>query len=166
MQAISKQITQICNCAYSVSFIDSGQFFCSSSERVIIYQAQLLTTNGKTVEEIRNITQKWMLTKPFVIISGQRYQLDPYCSVVIREIGDLSCDPTIPTVLPSSIKSGTGGHLVGYSIGIILLLSAVAGIIIVATIVVKKYRLKKAKDAGRYDKFRLIFKLRSCILVS
>ena len=145
----------MCNCEYSENFIDSGQFLCSSSKKEIIYQAQLLTTDGKTAEEIRNITQNWVLTKPIVTISGQRHQLDPYCSVVIREIGDLSCDPTVPT---SGVKSGTRGYLVGYSAGIVLVLSAVVGIIIVAMIItfyaVKKYRSKKLKDATRYAKFR------------
>ena len=153
-QAISEHVAQMCDCEYSENFIDSGQFFCSSSKKEIIYQAQFLTTDGKTVEEIRNITQKWVHTKPIVTISGQHHQLDPYCSVVIQEIGDLSCDPTVST---SGVKSGTGGHLVGYSIGILLVLSAVVGIIIVTMIItfytVKKYRLKKLKDATRYAKF-------------
>ena len=144
----------MCNCEYSENFIDSGQFFCGSSKKEIIYQAQLLTTDGKTAEEIRNVTQKWVLTKPFITISGQRHQLDPYCSVVIERIGDISCDPTVPT---SSVKSGTGGRLVGYSIGTVLVLSTVVGILIIAIISVfykvNKYKSKKAKDATRYDKF-------------
>ena len=152
-QAISEQIAQICNCKYSENFIDSGQFFCSNSKKEIIYQARLLTTDGKTAEEIRNLTQEWVLTKPFVTISDQHHQLDPYCSVVIQEIGDLSCDPTTPTVLPSSVKSRTSGHFVGYSAGIILILSVVVVILIVAILLafytVRKHRLKKARDATR-----------------
>ena len=153
-RTISEQIDQMCNCEYSENFIDNGQFFCGSSKKEIIYQAQLLTTEGKTAEEIRNITQKWVLTKPFITINGLRHQLDPYCSVVIERIGDLSCDPT---VLMSSVKSGTGGRLVGYSIGTVLVLSTVVGILIVAIISVfykvNKYKSKKVKDATRYDKF-------------
>ena len=149
-QAISEQIAQICNCEYSENFINNGKFFCSSSKKEIIYQARLLTTDGKTAEEIRNLTQTWVLTKPFVNISDQRHQLDPYCSVVIQEIGDLSCDPTVPTVLSSSVKSRTRGHLVAYSVGILLLLGIIIVTILVAFYAVKKHRSKKVKDATRY----------------
>ena len=147
-QAISEQIAQICNCEYSKNFVDNGQFFCSSSEKEIVYQAWLLTTDGKTAEEIRKLTQKWVLTKPFVTISGKRHQLDPYCSVVIQEIGNLTCDPTILNVQSSNVRSS--GNLVGYSVGIVLSLSVMVGTISVAMILtfyaVKKYRLKKARD--------------------
>ena len=150
-QAISEQIAQICNCEYSKNFVDNGQFFCSSSEKEIVYQAQLLTTDGKTAEEIRNLTQKWVLTKPFVTISGKGHQLDPYCSVVIQEIGDLTCDPTTLNVQSSSVRSSKGGgNLVGYSVGIVLFLLVMVGTISVVMILtfyaVKKYRLKKARD--------------------
>ena len=143
-QAISEQIAQICNCEYSKNFVDNGQFFCSSSEKEIVYQARLLTTDGKTAEEIRKLTQKWVLTKPFVTISGKRYLLDPYCSVVIQEIGNLTCDPTILNVQSSSVRAS--GNLVGYSVGIVLFLSVMVGTISVAFYAVKKYRLKKARD--------------------
>ena len=148
-QAISEQITQICDCEYSKHFVDNGQFFCSSSEKEIVYQARLLTTDGKTAEEIRKLTQKWVLTKPFVTISGKRHQLNPYCSVVIQEIGDLTC--AILNVQSSSVRpSKGGGNLVGYSVGIVLFLSVMVGTISVAMILtfyaVKKYRLKKARD--------------------
>jgi hypothetical protein len=151
-QAIGEQIAQICNCDYTEHFIDNGQFFCGNSgkQNLIIYQARFLTTDEKTVEEIRNITQKWVLTKPFITIDGQRHQLDPFCSVVIREIGDLSCDPTVSTLLPAP-SSRSGGHLVGYSVGIVLVLSTVAGIIITAMLIVfyavRRHRAKKATDA-------------------
>lgn len=160
-QAISEQITQMCDCEYSESFIDNGQFFCSNSREQVIYQAQLLTTDRKTVEEIRNLIQEWVLTKPFVTIDGQSYQLDPHCSVVIREIGDLSCDPTVSALLPP--RSSSGGHLVGYSVGIILVLSLVVGTIILAMIIafytVRRYRSKKVLDATRYEKFSVQFKV-------
>ena len=142
--AISEQIAHMCNCEYSESFIDDGQFFCSGSEKEIIYQAQLLTTDGKTADEIRNVTQKWVLTKPFITSSSnEHHQLDPYCSVVIQEIGDISCDPIVPTLLPSAVKPGIDS--VAYSIGgMLLLLSAIGGMIIVAVIL---YKIKKARGS-------------------
>ena len=100
---IGEQVAQLCQCQYSETFISNGQFFCGNSKKQVIYQAQLLITDGKTAEEIRNITQKWVLTKPFITISGKSYQLDPYCSVVIKEFGDITCDAVSPTQLESSV---------------------------------------------------------------
>jgi hypothetical protein len=69
---------------------------------------------------------------------------------VIWEIGDLSCDPTVATT-PSS----GGGHLVGYSVGIVLVLSVVVGIIITAMLIafytVRRHRAKKTAEITRYD---------------
>lgn len=98
-----------------------------------------------------------MLTKPSITIKGQRHELDPYCSITIREIGDLSCDPTISALQSPPSSSGSGGHLVGYSIGIVLALSAVVTTIITAMIIafctVRRHRAKKAteSDATRYE---------------
>ena len=119
----------MCQCQYSETFISNGQFFCGNSKKQVIYQAQLLITDGKTAEEIRNITQKWVLTKPFITISGKSYQLDPYCSVVIKEFGDITCDAVSPTQLESSVESST--YLLVYSVVVgVLLLLAITGVVI------------------------------------
>ena len=162
-QSISEQIAQMCQCEYTQAFVDHERLFCSQdSENQVIYQAQLLSTDGRTSEEIRNITQTWVLTEPFVSVSGHPHQLDPYCSVVIEMIGNLSCDPALPfgpTVQSSGVRSkraGSGGGVVAYSIGIILLLSTVVAVLSVAIVLtfyaVKKYRLKKARDCMRYGR--------------
>ena len=149
--AISDNISQTCDCEYSESFIINGQLLCGDSKKEIVYQALLLTTDGKTAEEIRTLLQEWVLTKPLIIVNKIHYQLDPYCSVVIREISDLSCDPIVPTLPPSGVgqKAGSLGYV---AVVVILLLS-----IIIATVgitlscyALKKYRLKKAKEHMMY----------------
>ena len=90
-QFISQQVAQLCQCQYSDSFIVDGRLFCTTKNNVI-YQAKLLSTDGKTALEIRNITQLWVLTKPIITIEEKFYQLDPFCSVVVKELGVTSCE--------------------------------------------------------------------------
>ena len=155
--AISDNISQTCDCEYSNYFITNGRLLCGNSKKEIIYQALLLTTDGKTAEEIRTLLQEWVLTKPFITVNKVHHQLDPYCSVVIHEIGDLSCDPIVPTLPPSGVglKSGSMGYV---AVVVTLLLSVIIATvgIIISCYALKKYRLKKAKEHVMYANWNQI----------
>jgi hypothetical protein len=90
-QFIAQRIVQGCHCQYSPSFIVNGQLFCASKDSAI-YLAQLISTDGKTALEIRNVTQQWVLSGPTIVISGLSYQVDPSCSTVVNELGVTSCN--------------------------------------------------------------------------
>ena len=90
-QFIAQQIVQRCHCQYSANFIVDGQLFCTSKDSVV-YQAQLISTDGKTALEIRNITQQWVLSRPTIMIDNLTYQIDPDCSTVVNELGVTSCN--------------------------------------------------------------------------
>lgn len=146
--AISDNISQTCDCEYSHYFIIYGQLLCGNSKNEIIYQALLLTTDGKAAEQIRTLLQEWVLTKPFITVDEVHHQLNPYCSVVIDEIGDLSCDPIVPTLPPSGV-----GRSMGYVAAVVILLLSVTIAtvgIIVSCYALKKYRLNKAKEHIMY----------------
>ena len=82
---------------------------CSDDKSQVIYQGQLVTTEGKSAEEIRNLTQEWVLTKPFVKIDNKLYQLDSYCSVAVdsEELGEIICDAIAPTESKAADVSST-----------------------------------------------------------
>ena len=88
---IAQRIMQLCQCQYSGDYIIDGWLFCTSKNDVI-YQAQLLSTDGKTAQEIRNITQQWVLSRPAIVIDNISFQVDPNCSVVVKELGETSCN--------------------------------------------------------------------------
>ena len=123
---ISQQIAQLCQCQYSDSFIVDGQLFCTTKNNVI-YQAKLLSTDGKTALEIRNITQLWLLSKPIIAIEEKFYQLDPFCSAVVKEFGVTSCDTVSSTESlsepPSSFTTIELASVIG--VGVMLLLTTV-----------------------------------------
>ena len=111
---ITQEIAQRCKCQYSSSFIADGHLFCTIKNNVI-YQAQLFSTDSKTGLEIRNITQDWVLSKPFLKIDGVSYQLDPGCSVVVKELGITACDyeaTSQSTVNVTELASFIGGGCV------------------------------------------------------
>ena len=148
---IGKQIASMCNCRYSEDYIDGGQFFCPSFRKQIIFQAVFLKTNGKTAEEIRNTTQTWVLMKPFMTVAGKSYQLDPYCSVAITDIGDTSCDAISPANLSSDSDAGSSGSESIYGIGggILLLIVVIVAMVIILTFCIIWRQSKKAKYSMR-----------------
>ena len=84
-------------------------------------------------------------------IAGKAYPLDPYCSVVIREIGDISCDVISPAQQAPVYNSNPGSstNILAYSIGgIILIILVILGVVIVVIVIWK--RSKKAVYNIRY----------------
>ena len=95
--AVSNAVTQLCQCHYQPRFLVDGRLLCSVDKNEVIFQSQLLTTNNKTAEDIRNLTQQWVFTEPLLSINNKTYLLDPYCSIVLDELGDTLCDAISPT---------------------------------------------------------------------
>ena len=105
--SVTKAIAELCQCQYPSSFVVDSQLFCDGKSEVV-YQGQLLTADSKTAEEVRNLTQEWVLNKPFISVSDKTYQLIPYCSVNIDKVGESMCDaisPTEPTLKSNKISS-------------------------------------------------------------
>ena len=95
----------MCDCPYSETLINSRQFFCNNDNNdLVIFQARLFPTYGKTSKMLRALAEEWVQTEPFIVVGGKSYQLDPNCSVVIEEIGDTSCNANLPDQLSSGDK--------------------------------------------------------------
>ena len=140
--AISQQISQTCDCPYLESFIYGHRYFCNGNTamKTVIYQARFLVIDGTTVEDIWDTIQNWVLTKLFIIIDGQRYQLDTSCSVVIQEVGDTSCNAI---ELASSADSQVNllYYYAGGGGGVLLLVLVTVGVII--TMCVIKWKMSR-----------------------
>ena len=107
LNAISGAVSQLCQCQYNTSFIINHHLLCGDDGSWVIYQGQLLTTEDNSAEEIRNLTQEWVLTKPIIMIQNKSYQLDSYCSVAVEELGDITCDAIAPTEATASDGSSS-----------------------------------------------------------
>ena len=135
--------------------IESRQFFCPSAKRQVIFEAMLQKTDVKTAEEIRNTTQKWVLKRPMMVIAGKAYQVDPYCSVVIPEVGDTSCDAILPSHLtPDSDTRSSIDMTFAYSIGgasllVVVIVAVVIIIILLSVYIAIRRRSKRAKYSVR-----------------
>ena len=95
---------------------------------------------------IRSIAEEWVQTEPFIVVGDKSYQLDPNCSVVIKEIGDTSCNANLPDQLSSGDKLSvvTLGYYIGGGGGGVLLLVILGIVIGVTCCLVKRYKSKKA----------------------
>ena len=141
-QYIARQIAQRCQCQYSGSFIVNGELSCTTGNDVI-YQAQLLSTEGKTALEIRNITQQWVLSRPAIIIDSLSYQVDSDCSTVITELGVTSCDDV------SESKAQDQLPLISASVvAIVVMLLACVG----ATSIIALYFFLKRKSVNHSER--------------
>ena len=115
----------------------------------VVHQAKFLPSDSKTALEIRNTTQLWILTKPIIAIDEQFYRVDPYCSVIVEELGVTSCDsnPTTETLLPDQNPSFGKSIIELVSVigaGVLLVLVIVMAVILVLCCVCRR----KSK---RYD---------------
>ena len=140
---LAQQIVQLCQCQYSDSYITDAQAFCTAKDAVI-YQAVLLSTDEKTALEIRNNTQQWVLSKPVLVIEQQFYEVDPYCSVMVEELGTTTCDTTEGLSKSSSAVSLI--ELVSVAGAGVMLILVIALIFILLCCCCKNKRKSKSVD--------------------
>ena len=116
----------------------------------MVYQGQLLTTDGKAAEEIRNLTQKWVLDKPFISVSDQTYQLNPYCSVIIDKVGENVCDALSPT--ESTLKSDkiSGTDFTIREISFIVVMALLVVVIIAFAVGATAYCIRRKSKMRRF----------------
>ena len=143
-RSITKAIAELCQCQYTPSFIVDSQLFCNGKSEVV-YQGQLLTTDGKSAEGIRNVTQEWVLNKPFISVNEQTYQLNPYCSVTINKVGENECDAISPTEPPlkSDKISDTGFSI--REIAFIVVMALLALVIVVFAVCATACCIRRSK---------------------
>lgn len=160
-KSVTKAIAELCQCQYTSSFIVDSQLFCNGKSEVV-YQGQLLTTGSKTAEEVRNLTQEWVLNEPFIGVNDQLYQLNPYCSVIVDKVGENACDaisPTEPT-LKSDEKSYAGFTI--REISFIVVMALLVLVIVVLAVCATAYFIKR-KSRMRQLKLRYVCVI-NCLL--
>ena len=74
-------------------------------------------------------------------VAGKSYQLDPYCSVAIKDVGDTSCDAFSPAQHSNS-ESSSNEFIYGVGVGILVLI-----LVIVAVVIIFTLSWRKSKNA-------------------
>ena len=99
-EAIARYVLDNCNCnIFSPEYIAQAMLMCGKNLREFIFQAKILSTAEKTSSEFRdNFVQKWVNERPIVPVAGESYQVDPYCSVELTDLGTTYCYNENPTV--------------------------------------------------------------------
>jgi predicted thioredoxin/glutaredoxin len=112
----------------------------------VIYQAQLLSIVDKTAQEIRNITEQWVLSQPSIIIDGVSYQVDPSCSTEVKELGETSCNSASESD-PADEESTNVVIVVSVVSVVMVLLLIIAGLITASLCYLHK---KKSESLDMY----------------
>ena len=136
---MAQQIMHLCQCQYLGSHIVDGQLFCASKDDVI-YQAQLLSTDGKTALEVRNTIQQWILSRPTILIDSLSYQVDPNCSTSIKELGETSCNAATESQ-PTNQRSVVSTSIIVVSVIVMLVLLCI-GLITISLCYLHKRKSK------------------------
>lgn len=158
--AITKQISNRCQCTYRSNLIIDSQLFCDDDPNKLIYQAQSLKleSDGRTSDEIHTLIQDWVLTKPSILINSQSYKLDSSRSVIVQTLGNSTCVILSPTTgvsepeapyTPSSFELATIA-VVGLILLLILLVVVSLAVFFVAKRSKKKDNANVRQDVRRY----------------
>ena len=151
---LSSHLMNVCDCYYTSDFIANGQFLCYSSDR-LVYQGHLLAADGISAEEIRNLTQIWVLGTPVVKLASTNLQVDSSCSVILTGVGDPYCDSD-DSVTFTSKKEGT--FPVSAGVGVISTTVVLVVVFIILVVVVTcwfgycrhRYPFQHSKFTSRY----------------
>ena len=122
---------------------------CTANDDVV-YQAEFLPSVTKTALEIRNTTQLWILTKPIIAIDEEFYQVDPFCSIIVQELGTTSCDSNLSTEARLPDQNPSFGKSVVELVAVIVA-GVLLAVVIILTIILVVYCVCKRKNNSEYD---------------
>ena len=143
-KSLSTHLMNVCDCYYSSNFITSGQFLCYNSDK-LVYQGRILATDGTSAEEIRNLTQIWVLKSPVVKIGATDLQVDPSCPVTLISIGDPYCDMDDSAVSTnegqnSQLSKSAGVGIISTIIVLLVMVFATLSVIVLYWFVCRKHK--------------------------
>lgn len=99
----------------------------------MVFEAVLLKIDNFTTTHLRDMVQKWVLTGPDILISGQTYKVNPLCSIKVEVLGDTYCEVITESVLPTETSvskhippSGVTGITIGTMSFIVLTVVLIA----------------------------------------
>ena len=153
--AVVEEILSNCQCPYSLDYVANSHLLCGSNDREVIYQSNLLHTDGAQATELREMVQTWVNTNPTISVGGVSQQVSSYCQVEVSEIGSMECmpiNPTTPTVVmatkqavEASIAVIAGAAAGGA--GVLLLMILCIGILCCCCTRSKKRKILKMEDS-------------------
>ena len=147
-------LLRVCECPYSLEYVTHSRLLCGSNENEVIYQANLLNTDGKTAAELKGTVQLWVDNAPAIMVGGTLQKVDSYCQVDVTEVGRvdecLALNPTTPTVATAIESTREASTSSSHSVAIIA--GAIGGgvltIFLMVVIVVVVCSCKRRGTAG------------------
>ena len=139
---ISSAIVQVlllaCNCPYSLEYVTHSRLLCGTNPHEVIYQSNLLNTDGQTASELVGLVQMWVDNGPTLPVAGVSAVVDPYCQISLSQVGNteecIALNPTTPTTIESTKQSSSRpSHLTAAIAGGVA--GGVATIIVVVLVV-------------------------------
>ena len=110
---------------------------CGDDKSELIFGAHFLTPKNKTADEILHLTQDWVLTKPSISISNTMQQIDPYCSISVDNLGDMTCEVVSPTEAePESVSPHfTPLEIISVAVMALLLIIVIVSCVVIVCLI-------------------------------
>ena len=130
------QLTDSCECALTVEYIADGRLVCDINEpEKVIFQGRIISTPERNSTDFLPMLGLWVLNEPTIVVQGVQLKVESRCSVELANLGDTEC---VQPPTDSVIGSGVPVPGIAGAVGGILVLVALAIIIVVTVICVKK----------------------------
>ena len=105
---IVSYLLENCECPYSLEYVINARLFCGSDESTVIYQSNLLNTDGQTALDLLTLIQAWAEEGPEITVFGVTREVDPYCLVNVTDVNNADdCVPLVPTTAESTMLEST-----------------------------------------------------------
>ena len=94
ISAVVDAIEQLCNCGYTVQYIDSSGsgLRCSSNHpSQVVFRSKLYGTADTTASEVTTHINQWISGDVSIVILGLILDIDPTCPVQISSFSDPEC---------------------------------------------------------------------------
>ena len=133
------QLTDSCECALTIEYITDRRFVCDPNEpEKVVFQGRIISTPERNSTDFLPMLGSWVLNEPTIVVQGVQLKVESRCSVELADLGDTECvQPSTDNVIGSGVAGAVGG---------VLVLVALAVIIVVTIIYVKKAHQGKGDE--------------------
>ena len=112
LNAVTKAISDGCNCSFPVEFIRTGQYTCWSAPTEVTYRSTIVGTETHNSSQLIGFIDEWVNTRTTVKIEWLLHKVYPDCPVQISSLSEPECmssepltgDPTLITTDPQVIQ--------------------------------------------------------------
>ena len=141
-------ITDRCSCDFTSKNIVESLFSCRSSETKVVYKASIQFNTSQpghlSADKLTSLVSSWVSDGPSLTVNGILLNVDPTCPVELESLTSDDCITRLQTNELPNLESGST-VIIGSSVAVGALITVTTLTIVVATILIICFRMKKKR---------------------